>query len=119
MLDEETGELVERRGARPMPLPKSRNPSPPSTALRACDFLNSLWNICWFSGAMRIISKGMSEVETEKLQSRVRLRVAERRQMGWVAQCPDDLIGPGHPVRLVMAVVEKMDLCDFHEPIKS
>jgi transposase len=68
---------------------------------------------------MRIISKDMSEVETEKLQSTVRLRVAERRQMEWVAQCPDDLVSPGHPVRVVMAVVEKMDLSDFREPIKS
>ena len=82
-------------------------------------FLDSLWNIGWFSGALRVISKGMSEVEAEKIQSRVRLRVAERRQMEWVAQCPDDLVGPGHAVRLVMAVVEKMDLSDFHEPIKS
>jgi transposase len=39
--------------------------------------------------------------------------------MEWVAQCPDDLVGPGHPVRVVMAVVEKMELSDFHEPIKS
>ena len=39
--------------------------------------------------------------------------------MGWVAPCPDDLVGAGHPVRLVSAVVEKLDLSHFEEPIKA
>jgi transposase len=47
------------------------------------------------------------------------LRVAERQQLGWVAQCPDDLVGEGHPVRLVSAVVEKLDVSSFYESIKS
>jgi len=34
-------------------------------------------------------------------------------------RCPDDLVGADHPVRLVMAVVEKLDLGRFHEPIKA
>jgi transposase len=34
-------------------------------------------------------------------------------------QCPDDLVGANHPVRMVMAVVEKLDLERFHEPIKA
>jgi transposase len=51
--------------------------------------------------------------------SEVRLRVPERRQLGWVAQCPDDLVGEGHPVRLIAAVVEKLDVSAFYEPIKS
>ena len=49
----------------------------------------------------------------------VRLRVPERRQMGWIAQCPDDLVGEGHPVRLVAAVVEKLELGAFYESIKA
>jgi transposase len=49
----------------------------------------------------------------------VRLRTPERRQIAWVAQCPDDLVGPNHPVRLVMAVVQKLDLSRFAEPIKA
>ena len=49
----------------------------------------------------------------------VRLRVPERGQMGWVAQCPDDLVSAHHSVRMVMAVVEKLDLKRFHEPIKA
>jgi transposase len=51
--------------------------------------------------------------------SEVRLRVAERQQLGWVAQCADDLVGGGHPVRLVAAVVEKLDVSKFYECIKA
>jgi transposase len=51
--------------------------------------------------------------------SEVRLRVPERHQLGWVAQCPDDLVRAGHVVRLVAAVVEKLDVSRFYEPIKA
>lgn len=49
----------------------------------------------------------------------VRLRTPERRQFAMVVQCPDDLVGPSHAVRLVMAVVEKLDVSRFCEPIKA
>jgi transposase len=49
----------------------------------------------------------------------VRLRKPERRQMGWVAQCPDDLVAPAHPVRTVAAVVAKLDLRGFGEAIQA
>jgi len=39
--------------------------------------------------------------------------------MAMVVQCPDDLVGPNHAVRIVMAVVEKLDLSPFCEPIKA
>jgi transposase len=39
--------------------------------------------------------------------------------MAMVVQCPDDLVGAQHPVRLVMAVVEKLDVSRFCEPIKA
>ncbi len=39
--------------------------------------------------------------------------------MEWAAHCPEDLVSANHPVRLVMAVVEKLDLKRFHEPIKA
>ena len=39
--------------------------------------------------------------------------------MRWVAQCPDELVGAVHPVRLVMAVVEKLDVTRFCEPIQA
>jgi transposase len=43
----------------------------------------------------------------------------ERQQMGWVAQCPDDLVGANHPVRSVAAVVAKLDASGFEEAIKA
>jgi len=49
----------------------------------------------------------------------VRLRRPERRQMAWVAQCADDLVGPAHPVRRVAAVVEQLNLAAFRLPIKA
>lgn len=61
----------------------------------------------------------MSGAEQQVYPAGARLRVPERRQMGWVAQCPDDLVDADHTVRLVMAVVEKLDLSRFHEPIKA
>jgi len=56
---------------------------------------------------------------TVETPATVRLRIPERRQMGWVAQCPDDLVGPQHTVRMVAAVVEKLDLSAFCAPIKA
>lgn len=64
-------------------------------------------------------AKAQAGREAREAEAPVRLRVPERRQMGWVAQCPDELVGPAHPVRLVMAVVEKLDLSRFCEPIKA
>ena len=49
----------------------------------------------------------------------LRLRKPERRQLGWVAQCADDLVKPDHPVRMIAAVVEKLELSKFYEPIKA
>ncbi len=39
--------------------------------------------------------------------------------MAWVSQCPDDLVAPTHGVRTVAAVVAKLDLSAFREPIKA
>ena len=49
----------------------------------------------------------------------MRLRTPERGQMGWVTECLDDLVSEGHPVRMVMAVVEKLEVSRFCEPIKA
>jgi transposase len=49
----------------------------------------------------------------------VRLRTPERRQMAWVPQCTDDLVGPTHPVRTVAAVAAKLDLSGFREAIQA
>jgi transposase len=63
--------------------------------------------------------QGMSEFGAEKGISSVRLRRPERRQVAMLIQCPDDLVSASHPVRMVMSVVEKLDLARFHEPIKA
>ena len=52
-------------------------------------------------------------------QAAVRLRVPERKQMAMVVQCADDLVSAEHPVRMVMALVERLDLSRFAEPIKA
>ena len=52
-------------------------------------------------------------------QASVRLRQPERRQMVMVVRCPDDLVSATHPVRLMMAVVERLDLKRFYEPIQA
>lgn len=49
----------------------------------------------------------------------VRLRVPERRQMAMVVQCTDDLVSAQHPVRMVMAVVETLDVSRFSVTIKA
>jgi transposase len=49
----------------------------------------------------------------------VRLRRPERRQVAMVVQCPDDLVSADHAVRMVWAVVQKLDLSGFDAPIKA
>jgi transposase len=67
----------------------------------------------------------MSQLESagkagaEELRGEVRLRRPERRQTELVAQCLDDLVGAEHPVRMVGAVVAKLDLSRFAEPIQA
>src|SRR5271169_111603 len=74
---------------------------------------------------MQVISEGMGDGErvverpAQEAKPAVRLRTPERRQMAMVVQCPEDLVGPTHPVRRVMAVVEKLDLARFCEPIQA
>ncbi len=52
-------------------------------------------------------------------QASVRLRQPQRMQMAMVTTCPDDLVPASHSVRMVMAVVETLELSRFHEPIKA
>jgi transposase len=64
-------------------------------------------------------AKGGVGEQAPEMKPAVRLRTPERRQMGWVAQCAEDLVGAAHPVRAVMAVMEKLDVSRFCEPIKA
>jgi transposase len=57
--------------------------------------------------------------ETGAAPGAVRLRVPERRQMAMVVQCADDLVLAQHPVRMVMALVETLDVSRFAEPIRA
>jgi transposase len=57
--------------------------------------------------------------EFERVDLAVRLRRPERHQVALLMQCPDDLVSAHHPVRMVLSVVEKLDLKQFHEPIKA
>src|SRR5271165_3892097 len=62
---------------------------------------------------------GNSEVGGVQQKGAVRLRKPERRQLAMVVQCADDLVRALHPVRTVMAVVEKLDVSGFCEPIRA
>ena len=59
---------------------------------------------------------GLGEVG---LRGAVGLRRPERMQTGLVVECVDDLVGLDHPVRLVMKLVEGLDLSCFHEGIEA
>jgi transposase len=61
----------------------------------------------------------MSENAKPVAKSDVRLRVAERSQVVWKAQCLDDLLPPQHRARTVWAVVASLDLSAFAAPIKA
>jgi len=57
--------------------------------------------------------------EARATKAAVRVRVPERRQVAMVVQCPDDLIPGQHPARMVMALVERLELSGFSETIKA
>lgn len=65
------------------------------------------------------MSQKEAGAEARVAKPAVRLRVPERSQMEWVAQCADDLVPAQHAARLVMAVVEKLDLSQFSEAIQA
>ena len=53
------------------------------------------------------------------VQAPVRLRQPQRHQMEMRVQCPDDLVAADHCVRMVAAVVERLDISMFCEPIRA
>lgn len=57
--------------------------------------------------------------DASKTTSEVRLRLAERDQVRWQAQCLDELLATEHRGRIVWAVVCRLDLAAFHEPLKA
>jgi transposase len=61
----------------------------------------------------------IDEAGVEEQGGAVRLRRAERQQLSLLPHCVDDLVGPDHRVRMVMAVVEKLDVSGFCAPIRA
>lgn len=59
------------------------------------------------------------EVAAGSIQSALRLRRPNRRQMQMLMQCPDQLVGPEHPVRNILKFVQSMDLSAFCQPIRA
>jgi len=57
--------------------------------------------------------------EANKTRAAVRLRVAERMQVVWKAECMDDLLPTEHSARTIWKVVCALDLSAFEEPIKA
>ena len=62
---------------------------------------------------------GASVVAGVEEKRAVRLRKAERLQLSMEPHCIDDLVGAHHSVRTVMAVVEKLEVSGFCEPIRA
>lgn len=63
-----------------------------------------------------MVNSGVAGVEEKRA---VRLRKAERLQLSMEPRCIDDLVRALHPVRTVMAVVEKLEVSGFCEPIRA
>jgi transposase len=61
-------------------------------------------------------NSGVAEVQEKRT---VRLRKAERCQVSIAPHCIDDLVGAHHPVRTVMAVVDKLEVSGFCERIRA
>jgi transposase len=55
----------------------------------------------------------------EESQGPVRLRRPQRQQLALVPQCIDDLVAPDHGVRMATAVVERLEVGKFCQPIKA
>ena len=56
---------------------------------------------------------------SQKTESEVRLRKPDRSQVMMRMECADELIAQLHPVRVIWAVVQKLDVSAFCEPIKA
>lgn len=68
---------------------------------------------------MQGMEKMESGVGAEASRAPMRLRRPQRNQIAMVVQCPDELVTADHPVRIVAAVVERLDVSKFWEPIKA
>ena len=67
----------------------------------------------------RAVESGVNSKTEEELKAPVRLRQPQRKQLAMVPQCIDDLVRADHPVRMVVGVVERLDVSEFCKPIKA
>ena len=67
----------------------------------------------------KVTESGVNRESEEENQAPVRLRQPQRKQLAMVPQCIDDLVAADHPVRMVVAVVERLDVSEFCKPIKA
>jgi len=68
---------------------------------------------------MQSMQEPQGRVQESEGKPPVRLRRPERNQMEMRVQCPDDLVAADHTVRMVAAVVERLDISKFSEPIRA
>jgi transposase len=68
---------------------------------------------------MQFMEERQGDVQDEGVKPPVRLRQPQRNQLEMRVQCPDDLVAADHPVRMVAAVVERLDISRFAEPIRA
>jgi len=69
-------------------------------------------------------TQGSAEGQGEKAAAQeakgpVRLRQAQRSQYSMLPHCLDDLIGAEHPARMVVKVVEQLEVEEFCQPIQA
>jgi transposase len=65
------------------------------------------------------VMEGSQSNKPSDVQPPVRLRQPQRNQMEMRVQCLDDLVAADHPVRMVAAVVQRLDISRFCEPIRA
>ena len=66
-----------------------------------------------------VMKERQGDEQDEGVKPPVRLRQPQRNQLEMRVQCPDDLVAADHPVRMVAAVVERLDTSRFGEPIRA
>lgn len=94
--------------------------------LRGCDFLGKGFGIASrkitdmerLSAYYAIMQEPQDSIASDARPA-VRLRQPQRSQMEMRVQCPDDWVGADHSVRMVAAVVERLDTSKFCEAIKA
>ncbi len=84
----------------------------------AVDQQPELLSIAIETSEQELTAEGIGS-QTVEAKAAARLRRPERKQWEWAPRCLDDLIPANHPARVVVQVVETLDLSGFGEDIKA